>query len=78
MRSLRAHHVRIRLPELSVAKVAWRANAASLGAATVIATVAMLHQTRWGAMVACLSFLAFLGSALVYRIAQLPVRRLRP
>lgn len=78
MDSLRARVPRFQLPKPSLAMLAWRGNAASLGAATVIGTVAMIQQTRWGSMATTLSILAFFGSGLVYRIAHLQARELRP
>ncbi len=78
MDSLRVRLPRFRLPKPSLAAIAWRGNAATLGAASVIATVALVEQTSWGSMATTVSILAFLGSGLVYRIAHLQSRELRP
>ncbi|MEA2645357.1 MAG: hypothetical protein QOE92_440 [Chloroflexota bacterium] len=75
---LRASRRRFSLPRPDPARMAWRVNAASLGATTVVATVAFFRSEPWGAMAVSLCILVFLSSALVYRILGLRRRELRP
>ena len=75
---LRASRRRFSLPRPDAARWAWRLNAASLGATTVVATVAFFRSEPWGAMAVSLCVLVFLSTALVYRVLGLRRRQLRP
>ena len=75
---LRASRRRFNLPRPDAARWAWRLNAASLGATTVVATVAFFNSEPWGAMAVSLCILVFLSTALVYRILGMRRRQLRP
>lgn len=76
--SLRAKRRRFSMPRISLARLAWRLNAASLGAGAVIATVAWVRSESWGALATSLSVFAFLSTTLVYRIARLRQREPQP
>lgn len=76
--ALRRRRRTFHFPRISVVRLAWRLNAASLGAGVVITLVAWVRQEPWGALATSLSVLAFLSTMLVFRIARLRMREAQP